>query len=97
MYSQKVNTLRVEIFASKKFLDVFKFWPFPRMFMFWKILKYEIVKSQRVKWSSVEKPWHINVLEFEVVRVAILSFTKWKKLSSIHLRINNTTAFSLNY
>ena len=47
-----------------------------------------------VRWSSVEKAWHINVLELEAVRLAILSFTKFKKLKSIHLRIDNMTALS---
>ena len=46
------------------------------------------------RWSSVEKAWHINVLELEAVRLAILSFTKLKKLNSIHLRIDNLTALS---
>ena len=32
------------------------------------------------QWSSVEKTWHINVLELKAVRLAILSFTKFKKL-----------------
>ena len=45
-------------------------------------------------WSSVEKAWHINVLELEAVRLAILSFTKFKKLKSIHLRRDNMTALS---
>ena len=46
------------------------------------------------QWSSVEKAWHINVLELEAVRLAILSFTIFKKLKSIHLRIDNMTALS---
>ena len=46
------------------------------------------------RWSSVEKSWHINVLELEAVRLAILSFTKFKKLNLIHLRTDNITALS---
>ena len=46
------------------------------------------------RWSSVEKAWHINVLELEAVSLAILSFTKFKKLKSIHLRRDNMTALS---
>ena len=46
------------------------------------------------QWSSVEKTWHINVLELEAARLAILSFTKFKKLNSIHQQIN-VTALSL--
>ena len=49
------------------------------------------------RWSSVEKAWHINVLELEAVRLAILSFTKFKKLNSIHLRIDNMQlSYSIN-
>ena len=36
-----------------------------------------------IRWSSVEKAWHINALELEAVRLAIISFTKLKKLNSI--------------
>ena len=43
------------------------------------------------RWSSVEKAWHINVLELEAMRLAVLSFTKFKKLNSIHLRRDNMT------
>ena len=42
--------------------------------------------------SSVEKAWHINVLE--AVRLAILSITKFGKLNSIHLRIDKMTVLS---
>ena len=42
----------------------------------------------------MEKAWHINVLELEAVRLEFLSFTKFKKLNSIHLRIDNMTALS---
>ena len=40
----------------------------------------------------MEKAWHVNVLELEVVRPSFYSFTKLKKLNSIHLRIANLTA-----
>ena len=49
------------------------------------------------RWSSVEKTWHINVLELEAARLAILSFKKFKKLNSIHQQIDNVTALSLSY
>ena len=45
-------------------------------------------------WSSVEKAWHINVLELEAVRLAILSFPKFKKLNSIHLWTDNMIILS---
>ena len=45
-------------------------------------------------WSSVEKAWHINILQLEAVRLTILSFTKFKKPNSIHLWIANMTAVS---
>ena len=48
------------------------------------------------RWSSVEKTWHINVLELEAARLAILSFKKFKKLNSIHQQIDNVTALSLS-
>ena len=32
-------------------------------------------------WSSVEKARHINVLDLKAVRLAVLSFTKFKKLN----------------
>ena len=34
--------------------------------------------TTRGQWSSVEKVWHINVLELEALRLAILFFTKFK-------------------
>ena len=46
--------------------------------------------------SSVEKTWHIKVLELEAVRLAIFSFTKFKKQKSVHLRIDNIAALSLS-
>ena len=45
-------------------------------------------------WSSLEKFWHINALELKAVRLAILSFTQFKKLNTIHLRIKNLIALS---
>ena len=45
-------------------------------------------------WSSLEKFWHINALELKAVRLAILSFTQFKKLNTIHLRIKNMIALS---
>ena len=44
--------------------------------------------------SSVKKAWHIHALELEEVRLAILSFTKLKKLNLIHRRIDNMTPLS---
>ena len=38
--------------------------------------------------------WHINVLELEAVRLAILSYTGFREVSSIHLRVDNMTALS---
>ena len=40
----------------------------------------------------MEKTWHINVQELEVVKPTILSFTKFKKVNSIHMWIDNMTA-----
>ena len=45
-------------------------------------------------WSSLEKFWYINALELKAVRLAILSFTQFKKLNTIHLRIKNMIALS---
>lgn len=47
-----------------------------------------------VRWSTLEKTWHINVLKLKAVRIPILSFTKFKKLNSIHLCIDNMIALS---
>ena len=46
------------------------------------------------QWSHTEKMWHINVLELEAVRLAILSYTRFREVSSIHLRVDNMTALS---
>ena len=51
-------------------------------------------RGEEGRWSSVEKACHINILELEAVRLAILSFTKFKTRKSIHLRIDNMTALS---
>ena len=58
----------------------------------WAALCQGITKGGR--WSSVEKAWHVNVLQSEAVRLVILFFTKFKKVKSIHLRIDNMTALS---
>ena len=46
------------------------------------------------QWSHTEKMWHINVPELEAVRLAILSYTRFQEVSSIHLRVDNMTALS---
>ena len=58
----------------------------------WAALCQGITKGGR--WSSVEKAWHVNVLQSEAVRLVILFFTKFKKVKSIHLWIDNMTALS---
>ena len=40
------------------------------------------------------KAWDINVLELEVVRLAILPFIKLKKLNLIHMRIDKVAILS---
>ena len=45
-------------------------------------------------WNEEEKQLHINVQELLAAELAIKSFTKEKKPSSIHMRIDNTSALS---
>lgn len=47
------------------------------------------------QWPSFEKTWHINIVELEAVRLAVLSFTKFRKLNSNHLQLDNMTALPL--
>ena len=43
-------------------------------------------------WSYQERTKHINILELIAVKLAILSFTKGKSVTEIHLQIDNMTA-----
>ena len=40
-------------------------------------------------WSYQERTKHINILELTAVKLAILTFTKGKYVTEIHLQINN--------
>ena len=51
--------------------------------------------TTRSQWPSFEKTWHINIVELEAVRLAVLSFTKSRKLNSNHLQLDNMTALRL--
>ena len=43
-------------------------------------------------WSYQERTKHINVLELFAVKLPILTFTKRKSVTSLHLQIENMTA-----
>ena len=45
-------------------------------------------------WSYQERSKHINILELIAVKLAILTFTKGKSVTAIHLQIDNMTALS---
>ena len=45
-------------------------------------------------WTMEEKKLHINVLELLAAELGLKTFTKLKEVSSIHLRMDNTTALS---
>ena len=45
-------------------------------------------------WSCQEKKKHINVLELIAVKLAILTFTKGKLVTAIHLQIDKMAALS---
>ena len=45
-------------------------------------------------WSHQERTKRINVLELIAVRLAILTFTRGKSVTTIHLQIDNMTALS---
>ena len=45
-------------------------------------------------WSYQERTKHINILELIAAKLAILTFTKGKSLTAIHLQIDNMTALS---
>ena len=49
-------------------------------------------KYQQGAWSRKEQKLHINVLELMAAELAIKTFTKGKTVTSIHLRVDNTTA-----
>ena len=46
-------------------------------------------------WSYQERTKHINTLELIAVKLAILTFTKGKSVTAIHLQIDNMTAVLL--
>ena len=48
--------------------------------------------TTRGVWSKQERSFHINVLELLAVKLALLSFTKNRKVTAIHFQIDNTTA-----
>ena len=48
--------------------------------------------ATRGTWSYQERTKHINVLELTAVKLAILTFTKGKSVTAIHLQIDNITA-----
>ena len=48
--------------------------------------------TTRGVWSKQERSLHINVLELLAVKLALLSFTKNRKVRAIHFQIDNTTA-----
>ena len=45
-------------------------------------------------WSYQERTKHINILELIAVKLGILTFTKGKSVTAIHLQIDNMTALS---
>ena len=45
-------------------------------------------------WTAKERELHINTLELMAANFAIKTFTKLRKVSSIHIQIDNTTALS---
>ena len=46
------------------------------------------------QWSALERTLHINVLELKAVELALKTILRHSNPSSIHLRIDNTTALS---
>ena len=46
------------------------------------------------QWSDTEKGFDINIQELLAAELAIKTFTKHHKPSSIHMRIDNTSALS---
>ena len=48
--------------------------------------------TTRGVWSKQERTLHINVLELLAVKLALLSFTKNRKVRAIHFQIDNATA-----
>ena len=45
-------------------------------------------------WTKEERKLHINILELMAVELAVKTFTRNRKVSSIHLQIDNTVALS---
>ena len=45
-------------------------------------------------WSREEQKLHINVLELKSIKLALLTFTKFRKINHLHLQIDNMTALS---
>ena len=46
------------------------------------------------QWSEEERTLHINVLELLAIKLALVSFTKWKKVKAIHFQKDNKAALS---
>ena len=44
------------------------------------------------KWSVEERKLHVNTLELQALRNAILAFTKEKTINAIHIQSNSITA-----
>ena len=47
-----------------------------------------------VQWSEEERTLHINVLELLAIKLALVSFSKWKKMKAIHFQKDNKAAWS---
>ena len=44
------------------------------------------------KWSVEERKLHVNTLELQALKNAILAFTKEKTINAIHIQSNSITA-----
>ena len=44
------------------------------------------------QWSEEERPLHISVLELLAIKLTLFSFTKRRRVTAIHLQIDNKAA-----
>ena len=53
-----------------------------------------MVYQQGGMWPAQEMKYHINILELLALKLAILTFTKYREVKAMHLQVDNTVALT---
>ena len=53
-----------------------------------------MVYQQGEMWPAQEMKYHINSLELLALKLAILTFTKYREVKVVHLQVDNTVALT---